>query len=209
MRHPGLALLSIVWLTFIVLGCGSKEDSPDMKASARTNKESPGVAAIKIKEKEAMRIELTVNIEKIEEAMSKAIESAIENEDIARLVTRSLEELKIDKDVACAVGDLKSISVAIRSYKNQLAEIPKVGSLEELLNLDGFKDKFLKKMPLKDPWGNHYYYKYDKEDPRKFWLASAGVDGSFDGFKQKEQDAPLSDDIVLTDDAITLGPKVL
>ena len=108
----------------------------------------------------------------------------------------------VTSEAVCGAAEIKSksISVAIRSYKKEFSEIPKVGPLKELLNLDDFRGKYLKKMPLKDPWGNHYYYKLDDQDSRKFWLASAGVDGNFEGFKQKGQDAPKSDDIVLTDD---------
>ena len=117
--------------------------------------------------------------------------------------------MKIDKNVASAVGDLKSISIVLKTIKNDLPEIPKVDSLKDLMNLEVFRTKFTGKLPLKDPWGNPYYYKPDDSNPGKFWLASAGVDGNFEGFSQKKKNTPESDDIVLTDDAISLGPKIL
>jgi hypothetical protein len=209
MKHLGIAFATIVWLIFSSYACGDKENQSDVAVRVKTDEKSDAVASIQVTGKEALQIKLTVNIQEIEAAMTKAIEAAVDDEDISRLVAKSLEELKIDKDVASAVGDLKSISIVLKTMKDDLSKMPRVDSLEDLMNLDIFRTRISGKLPLKDPWGNPYYYKTDDDNPKKFWLGSAGIDGNFERFGQKKKNAPESDDIVLTDDAISLGPKIL
>ncbi|MCP5047986.1 MAG: hypothetical protein GY940_12490 [bacterium] len=80
-----------------------------------------------------------------------------------------------------AMGTLKSIGTALESYQTDNYDNPNVATITELkATLEPFH---IKGLPVKDPWGNDFVYKYgDKEN---YFVGSAGSDGKFDGFEQK------------------------
>lgn len=102
------------------------------------------------------------------------------------------ESVSIKEQYKKTMGDLKIFQEAILDYIIDNIQAPKVETIEELVKMDAgngltfasfFLDKIEEdKIPLKDPWGNDFFYKYQKE---QFWIASPGSDGKFEGFEQK------------------------
>jgi hypothetical protein len=90
-----------------------------------------------------------------------------------------------------AMEDLKYFKDAILDYLVDNTNAPRAKTMAELIRQDvgnglSFTVFYLEQIPedqvpLKDPWGNEFLYKHDK---RRFWIASAGSDGKFDGFDQ-------------------------
>lgn len=74
------------------------------------------------------------------------------------------------------LNDLNSANVAIQVYLMDYMKPP-----EKLADL---VPTFIEKAQLMDAWGNRFHYKVDTQN-NKFWLASGGSDGQFQGFDQK------------------------
>lgn len=101
------------------------------------------------------------------------------------------DEVGIKEKYQKTMEDLKYFKDALLDYLIDNKNAPKAKSLAELIKQDvgnglSFTVFYLEQIPddqvpLKDPWGNDYLYKFDK---RKFRIACAGSDGKFDGFDQ-------------------------
>lgn len=101
------------------------------------------------------------------------------------------DEAGIKEKYRKTVEDLKYFKDAILDYLVDNTNAPKAKTMAELIRQDvgnglSFTVFYLEQIPedqvpLKDPWGNEFLYKHDK---RRFWIASAGSDGKFDGFNQ-------------------------
>ncbi|MCP5107671.1 MAG: hypothetical protein GY950_30060, partial [bacterium] len=117
-----------------------------------------------------------------------------------------------------AMEELKLFRAAILDYLVDFENAPEAKNLEELVEMDignglSFAVFYMEDVPeekirLRDTWGNEYVYKYEKE---KFWIASSGSDGKFDGFEQK---GPYKDtekelkgkDIIISNDGFIYFP---
>ncbi|UCH98316.1 MAG: hypothetical protein JSV88_16145 [Candidatus Aminicenantes bacterium] len=109
----------------------------------------------------------------------------------------SQEELPLLKDVSIyqqyqkAMKSMKFLGETILDYVDHFNRAPKAKTLKELLAMDcgiglTFAEFFFdeipeEKIPLKDVWENDFLYKYQRE---RFWIASPGSDGEFEGFEQ-------------------------
>jgi hypothetical protein len=78
--------------------------------------------------------------------------------------------------------NLKNIGTAIEDYIIDYGKAPEGKTFVYELQKD-LAPFYIKILPIKDAWGNNFYYK--KEAPDTYWIASAGSDGKFDGFTQK------------------------
>ncbi len=102
------------------------------------------------------------------------------------------KSISIKEKYKKTMGDLKIFQEAILDYIIDNIQAPKVETIEELVKMDAgngltFASFFLDeieedKIPRKDPWGNDFIYKYQKD---QFRIASPGSDGKFEGFEQK------------------------
>jgi hypothetical protein len=201
MKKFGFVLLLTV---FFVFGCSEKEKSESAKTETKKEKK----IEVSLGKDKKVQINMEVDLEGIFAIIDEVTEKVKLKEEISKKISEKLEEVKVDKKIAIVLGDLKSIGIALEEYKIDLAEVPKVESILELKEVKKFVHSYIKKLPLKDPWGNYYVYKYDKDNPQKYWIGSAGKDGKFEGFEKKIKKAKKNDDIILTGDAISLGPAV-
>jgi hypothetical protein len=66
---------------------------------------------------------------------------------------------------------------------------------------------YIRGLPLRDAWGNEFYYTQNGED---FMIASAGSDGMFDGFDQRgEYDTFEGQDIIYdSQESFVYGPNM-
>jgi len=82
------------------------------------------------------------------------------------------------------MGDLKSIGSAVECYMTDNYRAPVGRSIHEIRSkLEPF---YIKKLPLKDAWGNDFYYHHGTgKNQDIYFIASYGSDGKFNGFNQK------------------------
>jgi hypothetical protein len=91
-----------------------------------------------------------------------------------------------------AMKNLEILRTGMLDYLNDFNDAPKAKTFKEMIEQDignglSFPEFYLEQIPenqvpLKDVWGNEFIYKSQNE---KFWLASAGSDGKFEGFGQE------------------------
>jgi hypothetical protein len=92
-----------------------------------------------------------------------------------------------------AMSDLKAIGAAIESYMVDNSDAPNVGTLAELQAQ--LVPYHIRVMPITDPWGNEYIYKYlGKEE---YAIACAGSDGKFKGFDQRGEYTGLKENDII------------
>lgn len=107
------------------------------------------------------------------------------------------EEKQVEKPVNIkeqyqqTMKNLEILSNGILDYQQDFKNAPQAKTVKELLGQDignglSFSDFYLEQIPgdqipLKDAWGNDLIYKFQNE---KYWIASAGSDGKFEGFGQ-------------------------
>lgn len=77
---------------------------------------------------------------------------------------------------------LKDSGMAIELYMSDYHHAPKADSIKELKKI--IEPVYIKTVQVHDPWGHEYHYKVDKDNPRRYWLASGGSDGKLEGFEQ-------------------------
>jgi hypothetical protein len=198
--------LNVAWVLvlFFIFGCSTKKNSESIKSETKKEKK----VEVTLEKNKNVKIKMKVDLEGIFAIINDVSSKVKLKEEIRKKIREKLEEVKVDSKIAIVLGDLKSIGIALEEYKMDLAEVPKVESILELKEVKKFVHLYIKQLPLKDPWGNYYVYKYDKKNPKKYWIASAGKDGKFEGFKKKKKSAQKNDDIILTGDAVSLGPAV-
>lgn len=88
--------------------------------------------------------------------------------------------------------NLETLRTGMLDYLNDFKDAPKAKTFKEMIAQDvgnglTFPEFYLEQIPedqvpLKDAWGNDFIYKSQNE---KFWFASAGSDGKFEGFEQE------------------------
>jgi len=81
-----------------------------------------------------------------------------------------------------AMGDISTIGKAIKNYMIDKSHAPKANSISELENI--LEPVYIKTLPLNDPFGYKYRYKVDKGNPKVYWIASGGSDGTLTGFQK-------------------------
>jgi type II secretory pathway pseudopilin PulG len=110
------------------------------------------------------------------------------------------------------MGDMRSIAAAVESYMVDNGKVPEGQTLAELKNsLEPF---YIKVLPLKDAWGNDFYYYHGTgSDKEKYAVGSGGKDGIFNGWEQTgfywvTRVEEFNNDIILANGQFTYGPHV-
>jgi general secretion pathway protein G len=110
------------------------------------------------------------------------------------------------------MGDMKTVGMAIESYITDHYEVPPGKTLAEIKNkLEPF---YIKRLPLKDGWGNDFHYYHgtgDKKD--EYAIGSGGKDGVFNGWDQTgfyivTTIAGFENDFIFSNGMFTYSPKV-
>ncbi len=101
------------------------------------------------------------------------------------------DEAGIKEKYQKTMEDLTFFKEAVLEYLIDHENAPKAKSMAELVQQDvgnglSFTVFYLEQIPddqvqLQDAWGNDFLY---KNKGKRFWLASPGSDGKFDGFDQ-------------------------
>jgi hypothetical protein len=107
------------------------------------------------------------------------------------------EEVPIIKNVSIyqqyqkTMKTMKFLGEIVLDYVDHFEKAPQANSLKELLAMDvgnglTFAEFFFdeipeEQIPLKDVWENDLLYKGER---KRFWVASPGSDGKFNGFEQ-------------------------
>jgi len=177
----------MIILVVFIFGCSTKEKTEAVKAEAKKSKTIEKKITTNQEKTKKVQIKMEVDLDKVLTIINEISEKVKLNEEISKIIREKLAEVKVDNKIAIVLGDLKSVEIALEAYKIDLAEVPKVESFLELKEVKKFVNSYIKKLPLKDPWGNYYFYKYDKTNPEKYWIGSAGKDGKFDGFEKKKK----------------------
>lgn len=108
------------------------------------------------------------------------------------LIAQEEKQVNIKDQYRQTMKELEILSNGILDYQNDFKHAPKIKTVKELVEHDvgnglSFSDFYLEQIPedqipIKDAWGNDLIYKFQNE---KYWIASAGSDGKFEGFDQK------------------------
>lgn len=109
----------------------------------------------------------------------------------------SQEKIPVIKNVSIyqqyqqTMKTIKFLGETLLDYVEHFEKAPQANNLKELLATDcgnglTFAEFFFdeipeEQIPLKDVWENDLLYKCEKN---RFWIASAGSDGQFNGFEQ-------------------------
>jgi hypothetical protein len=114
--------------------------------------------------------------------------------------------------------NLEILRAGMLDYLNDFKDALKAKSFKEMVEQDignglTFPEFYLEQIPedqvpLKDAWGNDFIYKSQNE---KFWFASAGSDGKFDGFTQEgvylDTDKDMAGkDIIISNEGLIFFP---
>ena len=106
------------------------------------------------------------------------------------------ENQKLEKDVLVlqtykmyniATCEIEELANALIAYETDYGTLPDIQSLTELSLSKEFVPFYIKKVPVKDPWGKPYGYLFKKDERRDvifITIYSGGSDGIFDGLDQ-------------------------
>ena len=98
------------------------------------------------------------------------------------------------------MDDMFTIGWALHDYIDDYKQAPQANSIKELSKI--LQPFYIKTLPLADAWENEFLYKVDPGEPGKYWIASPGSDGKFEGFNQegtwKVEKEEKGQDIILT-----------
>lgn len=108
------------------------------------------------------------------------------------------------------MGDMFTIGKALKHYIEDYNQAPQANSVKELSKI--LQPFYIKTLPLADAWENDLLYKVDPGEPGKYWVASPGSDGKFEGFDQegtwKFEAGEKGQDIVLANGDFTYKPDL-
>jgi hypothetical protein len=129
-----------------------------------------------------------------------------------------LQPVSISQQYQKTMKDMELLGEAILGYVTHVHKAPEANSLRQLIQLDCgngltiaefFFDQIPEKqIPLKDVWENDFLYSYQGD---RFWIASPGSDGKFDGFQQTggypdtDQQLP-GKDLILSNEGFVFSP---
>jgi hypothetical protein len=119
------------------------------------------------------------------------------------------EPKTLELKLKATMGDIKTIGVVVGHYKTDKDYVPKVDSIEAFAKMT--QPFYIKTCPLRDAWGNRLLYKYDKNNPKHYWVASPGSDGKFNGFDQEgtwDSTTDNGQDIVLFNGKFVYYPEI-
>jgi len=113
---------------------------------------------------------------------------------------------------------MEFLSRTLHDYVEHFNKAPEAENIKELMKQDCgngltfaeffFDELPFEQIPIKDVWENAFYFKSEKD---VFWIASAGSDGKFEGFRQcgaypATESYIQGRDIILSSRGFTLYP---
>jgi hypothetical protein len=114
--------------------------------------------------------------------------------------------------IKTAMIDLRDIGNAVETYLTDYYEVPEGKSVMDLKSkLEPF---YIKKLPVKDPWGNDYLYLYGGGEHRDIYsIGCSGRDGVFKGWHQSgtfpmDQIENFNNDIIFSNGTFTLRLQI-
>ena len=122
---------------------------------------------------------------------------------------KTKKPVTFEEKVFATMSEMKTSSIAILVYqKYNDKKAPQVKSFSELRGL--LVPHYVKFIVDKDAWGNDFIYKFDKNNPQNYWIASGGSDGKLEGLDQsgKTKDADTGQDIILHNGRFTFYPEI-
>ncbi len=156
-------------------------------AEFRLNETDRGLAAVSFQAEDGEKISMSNFLENFKSAV-----------DLSGTRAKMVATLK----------DIKNIGGAIESYLTDNYEVPQVENFSELEGV--LVPSYIRKLPLKDAWGNEFYYYHGVGDlNKKYSIASAGSDGIFEGFDQNGGYTDLDGkDIIYSDGNFVYLPRI-
>jgi hypothetical protein len=108
------------------------------------------------------------------------------------------------------MSDMHMVGRALKHYIDRYHRAPQADSIKELSTI--LQPVYIKTLPGTDAWENELLYKVDPGEPGKYWVASSGSDGKFEGFDQKGtwkfEEGEKGQDIVLANGDFTYKPDL-
>lgn len=86
-----------------------------------------------------------------------------------------------------AMADIRSLATASEAYATDVNHYPEANDVTEVAKI--IEPTYIRKAPLKDPWGNEYAYVVSS-DHMHYRFVSAGSDGVFDWDSRRIEDLP-------------------
>lgn len=115
---------------------------------------------------------------------------------------REEEDVQEQNPVQETIEDLEGLGFIIEAWIEDTGRAPQADSLEKAAQIIKEYFSFHK---MVDVWGNTFLYKAEGD---KYWVASAGSDGKFEGFDQTGQyDPDDTKDIIFSNGEFTFRPK--
>ncbi len=123
---------------------------------------------------------------------------------------KSPEPKTMEGKIRATKADMATIGLAIASYIEDYSKAPKAESIVELARM--IQPFYIRTCPTADAWTAQLYYKYDKKNPKNYWIGSSGSDLKFKGFHQKGvwniNDADKGNDIVFHNGTFIYHPDL-
>ncbi len=101
---------------------------------------------------------------------------------LAGMIVTKLSGRSRDAKITRAKSDLKgSLSLSLDLFEYDCGRYPSsdegLSALVTDPGISGWKGSYIKGALSRDPWGNHYLYSLNPEDPSRYSLTSNGPDG--------------------------------
>ena len=105
-----LLLLAGTW------GCEKRPDPDISREETRVKRVAPTPIKIKIAVSENLQFQVKAEIEALEVAINEAMQSVQKHGALAEVIKTRLDQAKIDRKIALALGELKSISINLDTF---------------------------------------------------------------------------------------------
>ncbi|MBN1197252.1 MAG: type II secretion system protein GspG [Candidatus Aminicenantes bacterium] len=124
---------------------------------------------------------LPVEEERIRQAYNDLLEGRIRGDGAMANLSRHMGRASLTSKLKITMRTIMQLGEAVDQYVAEYGVAPEVESINDLHLYPRFAAYF-RDLILKDAWGNDFYY---RADGARFWIASAGSDGEFQGFDQE------------------------
>ncbi|HDP95078.1 MAG TPA: hypothetical protein ENN40_06940 [Candidatus Aminicenantes bacterium] len=125
--------------------------------------------------------DLPVKEERIRQAYNDLLEGRIHGDGALANLSRHLGRASLTSKLKITMHTLTELGKALAQYVEEYGYAPEIDSINDLHLYPRFAPYF-RNLIIKDAWGNDLYY---RSDGARFWIASAGSDGKFQGFDQE------------------------
>lgn len=124
---------------------------------------------------------LPLEDERIRIAYNDLIEGRILGDGALANLSRQMGRASVKSRLKITMRTISNLGEELDRYVKKFGSAPEVDSINDLHLYPNYSPYF-KDLTLMDAWGRPLYYRAD--GPR-FWIASAGSDGEFQGFEQQ------------------------